>query len=106
MRSAFLNVNANIMWVHVCAHTQFHMEYDYFTIAQFLSTSNEIGLDIHAMSVISDDGGLHLGVLQTQRPHGFSWSGKWARLVQGPPGCHQDIRKLIDFPIFAFSHYP
>lgn len=83
-------MKANV-WAHACAHTQFHMENDYFTIAQFLSTSDEIRLDPHAMPVISDDGGLHVGVLQAQRPCGFPWSGKWAHLVHGPPGWHQDI---------------
>lgn len=95
------------MWAHTRSHayTQFCMENDYFIIVQFLYTSDEICLDMHAMPVISDDGGLPLGVLQAQRPHGFLWSGKLALLVQSPPGWPQDIQKLIDFHIFALLYY-
>lgn len=35
----------------------------------------------------------------------FCGSGKWALLVQPPPGWHQDIRKLIDFHVTTFLYY-
>lgn len=61
----------------VCWHTHIHAQISYgkglFHKEQFFYTGDEICIDMYAMPAISDDGELYIGVLQAQRPHGFSW---------------------------------